>query len=67
VNPGRYQNARIHSVSLDSSAFQLAGCAYDEAKSMVDGKLDASSPSVVAERVAAAIRALLTAANIGTP
>ena len=34
---------------------------------MVDGKLDASSPSVVAERVAAAIRALLTAANIGTP
>jgi AcrR family transcriptional regulator len=33
----------------------------------LDGKLDASSPSVVAERVSAAIRALLTATNIGTP
>jgi AcrR family transcriptional regulator len=31
----------------------------------LDGKLDASSPSVVAERVAAAIRALLIATNIG--
>ena len=33
----------------------------------LDGKLDASSPSVVAERVTAAIRALLSATNVGTP
>jgi AcrR family transcriptional regulator len=33
----------------------------------LDGKLDASSPTVVAERVSAAIRALLAATNIGTP
>src|ERR1700682_173432 len=33
----------------------------------LDGKLDASSPSVIAERVTAAIRALLTANNIGRP
>jgi AcrR family transcriptional regulator len=33
----------------------------------LDGKLDASSPSVVAERVTAAIRALLTATSIGAP
>jgi AcrR family transcriptional regulator len=32
----------------------------------LDGKLDASSPSVVAERVSAAIRALVMATNIGT-
>src|ERR1700716_248179 len=32
----------------------------------LDGKLDASSPSVVSEQVTAAIRALLTATNIGT-
>src|SRR6266567_1112470 len=31
----------------------------------LDGKLDASSPSVVAERIAAAIDALLAATNIG--
>ena len=31
----------------------------------LDGKLDASSPSVVAERVSAAIRALLSATNMG--
>jgi AcrR family transcriptional regulator len=31
----------------------------------LDGKLDASSPSVVAERITAAIDALLTATNIG--
>jgi AcrR family transcriptional regulator len=31
----------------------------------LDGKLDASTPSVVAERIAAAIDALLTATNIG--
>lgn len=33
----------------------------------LDGKLDASSPSVVADRVQAAIHALLSATNIGTP
>jgi AcrR family transcriptional regulator len=33
----------------------------------LDGKLDASSPTVVAERVSAAIRALLAATNMGTP
>ena len=31
----------------------------------LDGKLDATTPTVVAERVTAAIRALLTATNIG--
>jgi AcrR family transcriptional regulator len=31
----------------------------------LDGKLDASTPSVVAERITAAIQALLTATNIG--
>jgi AcrR family transcriptional regulator len=33
----------------------------------LDGKLEASSPAVVDERVTAAIRALLSATNIGTP
>jgi AcrR family transcriptional regulator len=33
----------------------------------LDGKLDASSPTVVAERVTAAIRALLATTSIGTP
>ena len=33
----------------------------------LDGKLDASTPSVVADRVQAAIHALLSATNIGTP
>jgi AcrR family transcriptional regulator len=33
----------------------------------LDGKLDASSPTVVAERVTAAIRALLATTNIATP
>jgi hypothetical protein len=33
----------------------------------LDGKMEASSPAVVDERVTAAIRALLSATNIGTP